>query len=169
MSYLLLTILLLHGWHRVHWETNFHKKYKISQTYFKVSTIEIERADPSYTIDTITELRAGLGANDEIFFIVGWDSLPRLPRWKEPKQLIQMCRLVAVPRPNYSLTDLDSLEAAIPELRQSLIVLDKPRVDVSATDIRKRVAQGLSIDHLVPEAVAEYIKQHRLFLYMLGV
>ena len=132
--------------------------------YFKLSTMEIERAGPTYTIDTMAELQAQLGAGDELFFILGWDNLTQLPRWKEPSRLIKMCRLVAVPRPGYPLPDLDSLEAAIPGLSQSLIVLDKPEVDIDATEIRNRVAQGLSIRHLVPEPVEEYIRQHKLYL-----
>ena len=131
--------------------------------YFKLSTVEIDRPGPSYTVDTIVELRDKLGAENELFFIVGWDSLAQLHRWKEPSKLVQVCRLVAVPRPGYSLPDLNSLETAVPGLSRSVIVLDKPEIDISATEIRERVAQGLSIRHLVPEPVAEYIKQHKLY------
>ena len=132
--------------------------------YFRLSTMEIDRAGPSYTVDTIAELQAQLGAGDELFFILGWDNLAQLPLWKEPSRLIKMCRLVAVPRPGYPLPDLNALEAAMPGLSQRLIVLDRPEVDISASDIRNRVAQGLSISHLVPEPVDEYIKQHKLYL-----
>ncbi|MFC2056204.1 nicotinate-nucleotide adenylyltransferase [Chloroflexota bacterium] len=132
--------------------------------YFKLSTIEISRPGPSYTVDTIARLRDELGAGYELFFIVGWDSLAQLPQWKKPSRLIQMCRLVVVPRPGCSLPDQNSLETVIPGLSKRLIVLDKPEVDISATEIRERVTQGLSIGHLVPEPVAEYIKQHKLYL-----
>ena len=131
--------------------------------YFKLSDMEINRAGLSYTIDTIIELRDRY-AGDELFFILGWDSLAQLARWKEPSRLVQMCHLVAVPRPGYSLPDLNSLEASIPGLSRSLIVLDKPEIDISATEIRERVARGLSIRHLVPEPVDEYIRQHKLYL-----
>ena len=134
------------------------------QPYFKLSTMEIDRAGPSYTVDTITELQAQLGAGDELFFILGWDSLAQLPLWKEPSRLIKMCRLVAVPRPGYSLPDLNSLEAAIPGLSRRLTLLEKPEVDIDATEIRNRVAQGLPIGHLVPEPVGEYIRKHKLYL-----
>ena len=131
---------------------------------FQLSTMEIERAGASYTVDTIAELKAQLGSGDELFFILGWDSLTQLPRWRQPLRLIEMCYLVAVPRPGFPLPDLNSLEAAIPGLSQRLILLDKPEVDIDATGIRERVAQGLSIRHLVPEAVDEYIKKHKLYL-----
>ncbi|MBA7700900.1 putative nicotinate-nucleotide adenylyltransferase [subsurface metagenome] len=132
--------------------------------HFKLSTIEIDRPGPSYTVDTITELWDKLGAENELFFIVGCGSLAQFSQWKEPSRIIQMCRLVAVPRPGYSLPDLNSLEAVIPGLSERLIVLDKPEIDISATEIRKRVAQGLSIRHLAPEPVEEYINKNRLYL-----
>jgi len=132
--------------------------------YFKLSTVEIDRAGPSYSVDTVAELQGQLGAEDELFFILGWDSLAELPLWHEPSRLIQMCRLVAVPRPGYSAPDLKKLEADIPGLSQRVILMDKPEIDISATDIRNRVARGLSISHLVPEPVERYIKQHRLYM-----
>jgi nicotinate-nucleotide adenylyltransferase len=132
--------------------------------HFKLSTVEIDRPGISYTVDTISELRDNLGAEDELFFIVGWDSLAQLHRWKEPARMVQMCHLVAVPRPGYSLPDLDSLEKGVPGLSQKLILLDKPEVDISSTAIRERASRGLSIDHLVPPPVADYIKQNRLYL-----
>lgn len=134
------------------------------EPYFKLATIEIDRAGPSYTVDTITELQAQPGSGDELFFILGWDNLAQLPQWREPSRLIKMCRLVAVPRPGYSLPNLDSLEAVIPGLSRRLIILDKPEIDIDATEIRNRVAQGLPISHLVPEPVDDYIRQHKLYL-----
>ena len=135
-----------------------------NQPYCKLSTIEIDRAGPSYTVDTITELQSHLGAGDELFFILGWDNLSQLPQWREPSRLIKMCHLVAVPRPGYPLHDLNSLEAGIPGLSQRLILLDKPNIVIDATEIRNRVAKGLSIQYLVPESVDEYIRQNKLYL-----
>lgn len=132
--------------------------------YFKLSTMEIDRPGPSYTVDTIAELQAQLGKADELFFIMGWDSLAQLQRWRQPARLITMCYLVAVPRPGYLLPDLNSLEAAIPGLSRRLILLDKPEVDIDATGIRERVTRGLSIRHSVPEVVDDYIRQHKLYL-----
>ncbi|GAI41086.1 unnamed protein product, partial [marine sediment metagenome] len=134
------------------------------KSYFKLSTMEIERAGYSYTVDTIAELKLQLGAGDELFFILGWDNLAELPLWKEPSRLIRMCRLVAVPRPGYPLPDLKALEASVPGLSQRVTLMDKPEMDISASEIRDRVAQGLSIRHLVPEPVDEYIRQHKLYL-----
>lgn len=135
----------------------------IAEPYFRLSTMEIERAGPTYTVDTIAELKSQLGNGDELYFILGWDNLEELPKWHEPRRLISMCRLVAVPRVGCRVPDLGSLEAKIPGLLKRVIVLDKPEIDISASVIRDRVARGLSIKHLVPEAVAKYIKEQGLY------
>ncbi|MFQ5996287.1 MAG: nicotinate-nucleotide adenylyltransferase [Dehalococcoidales bacterium] len=132
--------------------------------YFKLSAMEIERAGPSYTIDTITELRGQLDAGDELFFILGQDSLAQLPQWRNASQLIQMCYFVAVPRPGSPRPNLKALEASIPGISQRVMLMDEPHVDISAEAIRDRVARGLSIRHLVPEPVNRYIKEHKLYL-----
>jgi len=131
--------------------------------YFKLSTIEIERAGPSYTVDTIAELESELSEEDELFFILGWDCLADLPKWREPSRLIEMCYLVAVPRVGYSLPDLRSMEAFLPGLTQRVILLNTPLIDINASEIRDRVAQGLSIEHLVPEPVERYIRGQGLY------
>ena len=131
--------------------------------YYRVATVEIERAGPSYTVDTIAELREQLDSGDELFFILGWDNLAELPKWREPSRLVKMCSLVSVPRPGCSLPDLKALEALIPGLAQSVILLDSPHMDISASEIKQRVARGLSIRHLVPEPVDRYIGEHGLY------
>ena len=131
---------------------------------FELSTMEIERAGPTYTVDSITELKAELGAGAELFFILGWDNLLQLPHWKEPGKLVGMCRLVAFPRVGYLEPDLDVLEKEVPGLKKSVIELNEPRIDITASDIRKRAKLGKSIAGLVPEVVERYIKEHRLYL-----
>jgi nicotinate-nucleotide adenylyltransferase len=130
---------------------------------FRLRTMEIERAGPSYSVDTIRELKQQIAAGDELFFILGWDNLIDLPRWRQPSQLIKMCRLVTVPRIGYPVPDLAPLEAAIPGLSDRLTMLDKPEIDISASGIRERVRRGLSIEHLVPEVVEKYIKEQGLY------
>lgn len=131
--------------------------------HFRLSNLEIERAGPTYTVDTIRELKKNLGVDDEILFVLGWDNLIDLPRWHQPELLIPMCRLVAVPRVGCPVPDLGSLDEAIPGLSKRVIMLDKPEIDISASVIRERVRQGLSISHLVPEAVERYIKEQGLY------
>ena len=132
--------------------------------YFQLSTIEIERAGPSYTLDTMLELREKLSSEDELFFILGWDKLYELPQWREPSRLIKACYLVAVPRLGCSRPKLKNLESTIPGISQRVMFLDKPKIEISASEIRERVVQGLSIRHLVPEPVNRYIKEHKLYV-----
>ena len=131
--------------------------------HFKVSTMEIERPGPSYTVGTIAELRVQYGSEDEMFFILGWDSFAQLPGWREPSRLIKMCYLVAVPRPGFHRPDLKALEDIIPGISERVMLLEKPQIDISASAIRALAAQGLPLRHLVPEPVEEYIRQHKLY------
>ena len=136
--------------------------------YFKLSTMEIERAGPSYTVDTIAQLKGQIGAEDRLFFILGWDNLAQLPQWHQPSRLVKMCHLVAVPRVGYPVPDLSSLEAIIPGLSQATILLDEPHIDITASDIRDRLARGLPISHLVPEPVERYIRENGLYITRQG-
>ena len=129
----------------------------------ELSTMEIERKGPTYTIDTLVELRDKLGEREEIYLILGWGSLEGFPQWQEPGRIIRLCQLVIVPRPGYSAPDVKALETKIPGISRRVILLDGPVIDISATDIRERVASGLSISHLVPDEVAEYITEHGLY------
>jgi len=131
--------------------------------HFTVSTIEMERAGASYTVDTIAELREQVAAGDELFFILGWDSLARLPEWREPSRLLTMCSLVAVPRPGCPPPELGALEESIPGISPRVVLMDKPRIGISSTEIRDRIARNRSIHCLVPEPVGHYIKKHKLY------
>ncbi len=131
-------------------------------SYFKLCTLEVERSGPSYTVDTIAVLQRQSEAQC-FFFILGSDSLAGLHLWKEPARLIQMCRLVVVSRLGLSLPDLKSLEASIPGVIDNVIQLDTPIIGVSSSEVRQRTAQGLSIRYLVPDKVAEYIAERRLY------
>ena len=131
--------------------------------YFKLSTMEIEREGPTYTVDTIVELGSRLEDGDELFFILGQDNLAQLPQWHEPSRLVEMCYLVAVPRPDTRTPNLKALEADIPGMSQRVMLMDKPNVDISASVIRDRVRRGLSILHLVPEPVSRYIRENGLY------
>ncbi len=132
--------------------------------YFKMSAMEIERPGPSYTVDTIAEMRTKLGKEVELFFIMGWGSLEELPQWRKPSRLIKMCYLVVAPRPGLLRPDLKALEASIPGISQRVMMMDEPYIDIGATEIRDRVARGLSVRHLVPEPVNRYIKENKLYV-----
>ncbi len=131
--------------------------------HMKVSTVEIERPGPSYTVDTVAELKGQLGDGDDIYFIIGWDSLEQFHEWREPARILSMCCLAAVPRPGWPRPDTQALEARVPGISGRVVFLDKPQVDISASDIRDLAAKGESIDRLVPGPVADYIKENKLY------
>jgi len=129
--------------------------------HFELSTLEVERPGPSYTVDTLTMLRKQLGSKASIFFILGRDSLAELPLWKRPEKLVQLCRLVVAPR--LGSRDLKHLETAIPGLLDKVVQLDMPVIGISSSGIRQRIAQGLSIRYLVPLEVEKYIGKHKVY------
>ncbi len=131
--------------------------------YFHISTVDIDRAGPSYTIDTILDLRREFSPKDEFYFILGWDSLESLPSWKDAARLVQLCYLLAAPRPGYPRPDLRVLDGQLPGISQKVILMDGPVMDISASGIRQRVAEGKSLEGLAPAAVAGYITEKGLY------
>jgi nicotinate-nucleotide adenylyltransferase len=129
--------------------------------YFRLSTLEVERPGPSYTVDTLTTLRKRLGSKASLFFILGRDTLAELHLWKEPQKVVQLCRLVVPPR--LGSRDLKHLEGMIPGLLDEVIQLDMPVIGISSSGIRQRLAEGLSIRYLVPLGVEEYIAEHKVY------
>jgi nicotinate-nucleotide adenylyltransferase len=129
--------------------------------YFKLSTLEVDRPGPSYTVDTLTLLQDQLGREASLFFILGRDTLAELPLWKEPRKVIQLCRLVFPPR--LGSRDLRHLEEAIPGLLKRVIQLDMPVIGISSSEIRQRVARELSIRYLVPAEVEKYITEQKIY------
>lgn len=131
--------------------------------HFSLSLMEVERPGDTYTVDTLRALRQEYGEGWHLHFILGADALEQLPLWKEPREIIRLCTLVAMARPGYDKHGLSSLEAVLPGLSRSLVWLREPQIGISSTEIRRRVAQGLSIRYWVPPAVEEYIMRHRLY------
>ena len=131
--------------------------------YFEVSLIESERRGPSYTVDTLSVLQRQLGPQAELYLILGQDALADLPNWREPARIVQLARLAVAARPGCPRPDPAALERAVPGIRERIDVVPMPQVDISSTDIRRRVAQGLSIRFLVPAAVEAYIAAHGLY------
>ena len=128
---------------------------------FSISTIDVDRAGPTYTVDTMHLLQKQF-PDAELYFIMGMDSLASLLTWHAPKQLIECCRLAVFDRPGFSV-DLAALEAQLPGLRERTVLLRAPTVDLAASDLQRRVRAGESIAHLVPDDVAAYIAEHGLY------
>lgn len=130
---------------------------------FTISTIEVDRPGPSYTIDTIADLRRYLVDEVKIYFLLGSDALAELPQWKEPSRLVQLCQLVAFNRPGVPPVSIELLESAIPGISQHISYIEVSPIDISATQIRNAVAQGASLRQLVPQDVERYIQERKLY------
>ncbi len=130
---------------------------------FSLSRLEADRPGPSYTADTLEALRWEFGHKAELFLILGLDSLAGLHRWHRPERIAHMCTVVAVTRPGVAVPEAEILERHIPGLRGRLVLLEGLYVDMSSTEVRRRVAAGDSIEGLVPEAVERYIGEKGLY------
>jgi nicotinate-nucleotide adenylyltransferase len=131
--------------------------------YCKISLMEVQRPGPSYAVESVAKMKSQLSPTDEIFFIMGWDSLMTLHLWYEAERLINLCQVVAAPRPGYPKPDVSRLEKGLPGISQRTIVMENPLIDISATEIRERVRRGLPIEDMVPLAVARYVREHKLY------
>ncbi|WP_369397240.1 nicotinate-nucleotide adenylyltransferase [Syntrophomonas palmitatica] len=130
---------------------------------FNLSTLEIERQGPSYTIDSIEYFRSRF-PRTEIYFIMGMDSLLIFGSWKEYQRLAGLCRFIVCTRPGYVMDKNNPSLADLPDvLWDNLRALQIPGLDISSSDIRQRVRHGAAIKYLLPSAVEEYI--HREGLY----
>jgi len=132
---------------------------------FEVSDIEIQRGGISYAVDTVAQLH-GLYPAQELDFIIGADSLKELHLWRNIYCLLRLCRFVSFPRPGYDLASVRPedlhLDPPWPD-RLLLSVMPGPCVDISSSDIRHRVAEGMSMRYLVPSAVEMYVAEHHLY------
>jgi nicotinate-nucleotide adenylyltransferase len=130
---------------------------------YKISEIEVKRPGASYAVDTLAEIRHAYAGNDELYFILGWDSLEKFPKWREPLRILEMCILAVVPRPGWPHPNLKALERAVPVISNRIVLLEGPQIDISSTAIRQLVFEGKEIDNLVPAPVAAYIRKHNLY------
>ena len=134
-----------------------------SNPHFYVSSIEIERPGLSYAIDTVLELINQYGVNTEFYFIVGSDTVSELPSWKDIDRLLEVCHFIAANRPG-SVYTLDDIIKSFGEQGYNRIhSLPTPELEISSTDIRKKVRQGRSIKYIVPESVENYICKENLY------
>lgn len=130
---------------------------------FGVCHIELERAGPSFTVETLRQFH-GENPDHELFFLMGADSLADLPLWREPQAILELATIVGVNRGLRPPPDLKALESRLgPSARDRVRLVTMPAVDLSATDIRQRARANQSLRFRVPRAVEEYIRQNRLY------
>ena len=128
---------------------------------FAVSDVELSRGGPSYTVDTLTELRR-LHPSDELFLILGWDAARLFPTWHRPVEVRAQASVVVVGRPGSGAPGEGDLSAA-GLAGEGVIVCLEPTPEVSASEIRRAVKAGESIAGKVPAVVERYINAHHLY------
>ena len=129
-----------------------------SNPRFSVSRIEVDRAGPTYTVDTLRELKGLDGDKVDLFFVTGADAMLEILQWKDPEEILALAHFIAATRPGYDLTRFEA-EAPHPNVS----VMNIPALAISSTDIRKRVGEGRPIRYLVPEGVKSYIEKAGLY------
>jgi nicotinate-nucleotide adenylyltransferase len=135
-------------------------------TSFGVSRIEIDRSGPSYAVDTLEALTDEARARGEpaaFTFILSAEAFRDLPTWREPRRLLELCRMAVVPRADQEPPARDWMAEHFPDLEDRMIVLDGPHVRLSASEIRDLASRGRSIRYLVPAPVERYIEEHHLY------
>ncbi len=127
-----------------------------SNPQFNVSRVDIDRPGPTYTIDTLTDMRKSYGPEAALYFITGADALERILSWKEADRCFELAHFIGVTRPGFELSD-----AHLPDDAVSLMSV--PAMAISSTDCRARVRSGLPIWYLVPDGVVQYIGKRKLY------
>lgn len=128
-----------------------------------LTLIEMERPGPSYTVDSLEELRAIHGAAARLVLVMAADSLAEIDSWREPDRLLELAEWAICPRTGSPAPDRAALRTRFGAAEARIHILDGPSLDVSSSDIRRRVAAGRSIRYLVPRAVEELIVDRGLY------
>ncbi len=135
----------------------------LSNDKFTVSDIEIEKEEKSYTVNTIRELLS-IYEDTEFYFITGADAVITLPDWHEADNLLKLCRIVAVSRPGFDISEIEKMLLKINAQNDTRIeLLQVPMLQISSTDIRERIKNGMSVKYLLPESVEQYIIKNNLY------
>ena len=131
-----------------------------SNPRFSVSRLEIDRPGPTYTVETLQELRRQAEGDIDLFFITGADAMLEILEWKDPHEVLAQAHFIAATRPGY---DLARFQERAPSSHPNVSVMDIPALAISSTDIRRRVEEGEPIRYLVPEGVQTYIEKASLY------
>jgi nicotinate-nucleotide adenylyltransferase len=127
-----------------------------SNPRFHVSRADIDRDGPTYTVDTLRDMRAVYGQSAELYFITGADALARIMSWKDALTMLGLAHFIGVTRPGFELSN-----AHLPA--DSVTLVEVPAMAISSSDCRKRVAAGLPVSYLVPDGVVQYINKRGLY------
>jgi nicotinate-nucleotide adenylyltransferase len=130
--------------------------------WLTVSSIEVERAGPSFTVDTLREIHE-TQPGDELTFIVGGDMAWSLPSWRDPEAILELASLAVAERVGARREEVRSRLGTLAGASR-ISYIDVPRLDISSSALRRRVREGRPLDYLVADPVADYIEQRRLYL-----
>lgn len=137
----------------------------LTNPYFEVSRIDIDREGISYTIDTLRILREQYGPKTELFFITGADAIFEIVGWKDSDEYLEIAHFIAASRPGFSLDELpEATQKWVGKHTERFHMLQIPAMAISSTEIRDRVHSGDSIRYLVPEQVDHYIRRNHLYI-----
>ena len=126
---------------------------------FEINDLELKRKGPSYTIDSVRELKAG--GWGKIDWLIGADMVQILPQWHKPEELLREVNFVLLGRPGWQI-DWSKLPEMYRHLKAN--VVQAPLIQISASEIRQRIRQGLSVEYMTPDPVVKYIAEHRLYI-----
>ena len=135
-----------------------------SNPAFEAGDNEVRREGPTYTADTLEELSKELGPDTSLHFIIGMDALEQFHRWKDPERLLEHCRLAVVNRPGHQGVDVNQVVGRFPQAGPGLTLVSVPRMEISSSEVRRRIREGISVRYLVPEPVEEYIRRQGLYV-----
>jgi len=133
-----------------------------SNPRFSVSRADIDRGGPTYTTDTLRDLR-GTFPNSELYFITGADALASILTWQGWEELFGLAKFIGVSRPGYDLTDTHITEAVDRLPEDALRLVEVPALAISSTDCRRRASAGRPIWYLVPDGVVQYVAKRNLY------
>jgi len=128
---------------------------------FAISRVDLDRPGPHYSADMLRLLSAE-HPNTALFFLIGADSLADLPTWSRPREVFELACLGVMRRPGVE-PDVFALEDQLPGLRRRMVWIDAPYIDISASDLARRIATGRSVRYQIPDSVCQYIEQHALY------
>mgnify|MGYP003113391365 CR=1 FL=1 len=130
---------------------------------FVVDPREIKKGEVCYSVDTLTELRAEF-PEDELFFLIGADSLNDFPTWREPEKIAELATIAAVNRGQMSEAEIDEMCLQLPDsVRKSVQIIQMPGIEISASMLRDRASKNLSVRFLTPRPVERYITEQKLY------
>lgn len=138
------------------------------KSLFEVSDCELKRPGPSYTLDTVNYFRQQYGADAQFYWLIGADMVKDLPKWYKIDELMDQCNVCVMLRAGFDRPDFDNLPETIhreqiKKLKQNIV--ETPLIDISSTVIRSKIASGESVADMLCPAVAEYIRQNKLYGY----